>query len=43
MPPPAMESWVIGFDGNLDVARHVGIEPGGLRQRLRLRVVSDYI
>jgi hypothetical protein len=39
-----MESWVIGYDGNSDVERHVGIKPGGgARPPLRLRVVSDYI
>lgn len=43
MPPPAMESWVIGFDGNSDVARHVGIEARGAGPALRLRVISDYI
>ena len=38
-----MESWVIGYDGNLDVERHVGIKPGRAGPPLRLRVVSDYI
>jgi hypothetical protein len=38
-----MESWVIGFDGNPDVERHVGIEPCGTGPALRLRVISDYI
>ena len=39
-----MESWVIGYDGNSDVERHVGIKPEGRApQPLRLRVVSDYI
>ena len=38
-----MESWVIGYDGNSDVERHAGIEPGRAGPPLRLRVVSDYI
>jgi len=38
-----MESWIIGYDGNSDVERHVGIEPGRAGPPLRLRVVSDYI
>jgi hypothetical protein len=37
-----MESWVLGYDGDSDVKRHVGMKPGRARP-LRLRVVSDYI
>jgi hypothetical protein len=47
-----MESWGIGFDGDIDVERHAGMHdarPAGeaastaAKPRLRLRVVSDYI
>jgi len=39
-----MESWVVGYDGDSDVERHVGAgeAPDGAAP-LRLRVVSDYI
>jgi len=39
-----MESWVIGYNGDSDVERHVGIKPEGRAEPpLRVRVVSDYI
>lgn len=40
-----MESWVVGYDGDEDVARHAGTEDVDTAQKppLRLRVVSDYI
>jgi len=40
-----MESWSVGFEGDRDVERHAGVEPGARERRppIRLRVVSDYI
>jgi predicted DsbA family dithiol-disulfide isomerase len=40
-----MESWSVGFDGDIDVERHMrtGEEDTPARPSLRLRVVSDYI
>jgi hypothetical protein len=40
-----MESWVVGYEGDSDVERHVGAdaEAPGEAAPLRLRVVSDYI
>jgi len=39
-----MESWGIGFDGDVDVERHAGIEvEERSRPKIRLLVVSDYI
>lgn len=43
------ESWAVGFDGDDDVARHAGMEPGEVttaepvRPEISLLVVSDYI
>ena len=44
MPPPAMESWVVGY-GEGEVERHAGVEADAdaAVPPLRLRVVSDYI
>jgi hypothetical protein len=44
-----VESWVVGYDGDDDVERHVSPGPDGEAARaeqaspLRIRVVSDYI
>jgi len=40
-----MESWVVGYDGDADVARHSGVaeEAPSAKRALRIREVSDYI
>jgi len=39
-----MESWSLGYEGDLDVERHAGIETGSAAPPpIRHRFVSDYI